>query len=146
MDSPPQGHMEKSKSRTWIMRKKLLSYYAVRPAMFFKTVWNQNSLWSSPARNGQGLSGRLSQIRQSKWAKHKANGHESSSLGAMTVSSVGNATSAGNHPPRLQQLTRGKELAEWDQSLLGSVASPPPSIPLEWHNGRTAFPTEDSTF
>lgn len=115
MDSLPQGHMGKRKTQTWMMRKKLSSYYTVRPAMFFKIVWNQNSLWSSPTRNGEGLSGWLSQISQSKSAKHKANGCESSSLGAMTVTSVGNATSAGNHPPRLQQLTRGKEPADWGQ-------------------------------
>ena len=91
-------------------------------------------------------SGLSSQIRQIKSAKHKANGHESSSLGALRVSSEGKATSAGNHPPGLQELTCGKEPACWDQSVLGGVVSPPHMTHLEWHSEMTLFPTEDSLF
>lgn len=143
---PSPGAYGKKKNPNTDDEKKLLSCYTVRSAMFIKMVWNQNSLWSSPARNGEGLSRWLSQIRQSKSAKHKAKGRESSSLGVLTVSSEGNETLVGNHPPGLQQLTGGRKSADWDQSLLGSVISPPPAIPLEWHNGMTVFPTEDFTF
>lgn len=142
----PRGIWEKENPNTDDEKKKLLSCHTVRSAMFIKMVWNQNSLRSSPTRNGEGLSRWLSQIRQSKSAKHKANGHESSNLGALTVSSRGNETSVGNHPPGLQHLTDGREPVDWDQSLLGSVISPPLTVPLEWHNGMTVFPTEDSTF
>ena len=37
-----------------------------------------------------------------KSAKHKANGHRSSGLGTLRVSSEGKATATGDHSPELQ--------------------------------------------
>ena len=74
------------------------------------------------------------------------NGHESSILSVLRVNSGGNAAATRSHPLVLQKLTCGKKTASSGQSLLGSVTTPPPTIPRECNNGMTGFPPEDSPF
>ena len=80
----------------------------------------------------------ISNSSQIKSAKQKAIEHQyvSPSLSALRVSPEGNATSAGNHPPGLQEITCGREPACRDQSLPGDVVSHPASTPSPPQNGR----------
>ena len=119
--------------------------HVVRSATFFKMIWNRNCSWSSTNRNAERLSRLSFQIRQIKAAKPKGNGHESSTLAVLWVNPEGN-TPARSHHLALQKLTHRKETTCSGQLLLGSVISPPPTIPLEWNNGMTGFPPEDSSF
>lgn len=71
----------------------------VRPTVFFKMVWNQNSFWSSTSGNGQRLTGLSPHIpaKSSHKAYGKLTSTQFSSLGALRVTSEGNANS--NSPP-----------------------------------------------